>query len=148
MTNTITRTIEINQTRVDTKKELFKANSVIATTTHLSDWIGSKTTEHLVVLALNTKNQVIGEYCAFIGSLNATVAQPREIIQFALLSNAARIILSHNHPSGNTEPSISDSKFTDRMTHACHLIGIDLLDHIIVSDDPVNYYSFKENHLI
>ena len=104
--------------------------------------IGSLAQENLVVICLNTKNEVTHISTVFVGSLNQSIAHPREIFQRALLSNAARIAIYHNHPSNNTMPSENDRSFTNRLQQCCELMGIDLLDHIIVGQD--SYTSFRE----
>lgn len=120
-----------------------KITSSMALAQWMSKMIGNETREHLVVVCLNTKNQINCYSTVTIGSLNQSIAHPRDILQRALLSNSARIALLHNHPSGNPMPSGNDDSFTDRMKSACDLVGIDLLDHIIVTDTD-KYYSYRE----
>ena len=98
--------------------------------------------EHLVALYLNMKNEIIKKETIFIGSLNQAVAHPREIFKGAVRCSAARVILSHNHPSGDPIPSMNDLNFTKRVVECGELMGIDVLDHIIVGHDC--YYSLKE----
>ena len=81
-----------------------------------------------------------------MGSLNSSVAHPREIFREAVRFAAARIILAHNHPSGNPEPSEADLVFTRRMVECGEMMGIDLLDHFIVGDQK--YISLKEYGII
>lgn len=123
----------------------------ITSSSGLAQWmaklIGNESQEHLVVVCLNTKNQINSYATVSIGSLNQSIAHPRDILQRALLSNAARITILHNHPSGNPIPSINDDAFTERMKSACELIGIDLLDHIIVTDTD-KYYSYREENRV
>lgn len=109
----------------------------------MSKVIGAECREHLIVVCLNTKNQINCYSTVSIGSLNQSIAHPRDVMQRALLSNAARIAILHNHPSGNPTPSTNDDAFTERMKKVCDLIGIDLLDHIIVTDNNT-YYSYRE----
>ena len=82
----------------------------------------------------------------FIGTLNANLVHPREIFQEALKQNAASVILVHNHPSGDTEPSEADLEITKRITEAGKIMGIDVLDHVIITKTKV--FSFKEKKLI
>lgn len=98
--------------------------------------------EHVVCLYLNTKNDIIKKKTIFVGSLNSSVAHPREIFKEAVRSSAARIILAHNHPSGNPEPSGADIDFTERIYEAGEMMGIELLDHIIIGQNE--YLSMKE----
>ena len=78
-----------------------------------------------------------------IGALDASIAHPREILKSPILSNAASVLLFHNHPSGNLSPSKEDVRITDRLQKVFDLAGIDLLDHIIVGSGDL-YYSFRE----
>ncbi|MDK6232842.1 RadC family protein [Aerococcus sanguinicola] len=99
--------------------------------------------EHVLVLFLNTKHEVIRQQTIFIGSLNMSVAHPREIYHAAVRCCAARIIVGHNHPSGNPSPSQADIDFTQRLLDCGSLLGIDLLDHIVVgSEDFVSLREF------
>ena len=95
--------------------------------------IGDEAQEVVLVVILNTKNKINAIHRVFTGSLNTSVAHPREIFRSALLNNGARILVYHNHPSCNTDPSEADLIFTKRMEDAGNILGIDLLDHIIVS---------------
>ena len=83
-----------------------------------------------------------GHLCSSIGSLNAPIIHPREILKPAILASAACIILVHNHPTGDPAPSTEDVEFTRRFGKCGELIGITLLDHVIIGDD--RYYSLKE----
>lgn len=98
--------------------------------------------EHVIVLYLNTKNEIIKKETVFIGGLNSSVAHPREIFRGAVRFSAARIIIGHNHPSGSPEPSEADLMFTKRMASCGELMGIEMLDHIIVGE--THYISLKE----
>lgn len=97
--------------------------------------------EQIVVLALNTKNEVLAAHIASVGSLNASIIHPREVFKFACLVNAASVIIAHNHPSGDPEPSREDHETTRRLTEAGRVLGIDVLDHLILGDPA--YWSFK-----
>ena len=87
-----------------------------------------------MIICLNTRNRVICINTVSIGSLNASLVHPREVFKPAILANAASIILAHNHPSGETEPSKDDIEITKRVKEAGNLLGIELLDHVIISD--------------
>lgn len=102
--------------------------------------------EHVVALYLNTKNHLIKKETIFVGGLNSSIAHPREIFRGAVRVSAARIILGHNHPSGNPEPSQADISFTKRIIECGELMGIDLLDHIVVGEK--GYVSLKEIGII
>ncbi|MCY0875059.1 MAG: DNA repair protein RadC [Firmicutes bacterium] len=98
--------------------------------------------EHFVTLHLDTKHQVVGEEIVSIGSLNASIAHPREIFRTALKRNAAAIVCAHNHPSGDPAPSAEDIQVTERLVAAGRILGIDVLDHIVFGDR--RYVSLRE----
>jgi DNA repair protein RadC len=102
--------------------------------------------EVFTVLALDTKNNVLGKKEVFIGSLDRAVVHPREVFRFALQKGAAGIVVAHNHPSGSPKESREDCEVTMRLVDAGRHIGIDLLDHIIVGND--SYLSLKEKGVI
>lgn len=112
---------------------------------HLVNMLQPKKQEEVYVLSLNTKNEVISMDMIFRGSLNSSVAHPREIFKKALEHSAARIILAHNHPSGNTDPSEADLSFTRRAVDAGEMLGIEVLDHFIIGND---YLSLRETGLM
>jgi DNA repair protein RadC len=99
--------------------------------------------EHFVVFFLNVRNQEIKREIISVGILNASLIHPREVFESAILHSAAHIIVAHNHPSGNPEPSADDRKITKRLVEAGKLLGIEVLDHVIVTRDK--YYSLQEN---
>jgi len=111
----------------------------------LKDLRGCKK-EYFVVFYLDSRNQEIKREIISIGSLNANLAHPREVFEPAVKNLAAQIILAHNHPSGNPDPSEDDLKINKRLTEAGKILGIEVLDHIIVTKD--RYLSFKEKGLI
>jgi DNA repair protein RadC len=81
-----------------------------------------------------------------IGSLTAALVHAREVFKPAVLANAAAVILAHNHPSGDPEPSREDRELTERLVKAGRLLGITVLDHVIVGEE--RFYSFADQHLI
>jgi DNA repair protein RadC len=104
--------------------------------------------EHFIVLMLDQKNKVIGIHTVSIGSLTASVVHPREVFKPAILSNAAAIILAHNHPSGQPQPSQEDRVLTVRLVTAGKLLGISILDHVIIGDGTSAYFSFADEGLL
>ncbi len=98
--------------------------------------------EHFRVIYINTKNIVLEAKDMFIGTLSSSIVHPREIFKRAVEKSAASIILVHNHPSNNPEPSGEDIKITKRIVEAGELMGIKVLDHIIIGGDT--YKSLKE----
>jgi DNA repair protein RadC len=104
--------------------------------------------EHFLVLMLSQKNTVIGINTVSVGSLTASVVHPRECFKPAILSNAAAIILAHNHPSGQPQPSQEDRVLTVRLVAAGKLLGISVLDHVIIGDGTSAYFSFADEGLL
>ena len=100
--------------------------------------------EIMVVFHLNTKNKVTGHHLVSIGTLNSTLAHPRDVFRTAILNNSASIIAVHNHPSGDTTPSDADIKITRELARAGKLLKIDVLDSIIVDNEGENYRSLRE----
>jgi DNA repair protein RadC len=89
--------------------------------------------EHFLVLLLNARHECTGVDTVSIGSLNASIVHPREVFNPAVLASAAAIVLAHNHPSGDPEPSEEDLSITKRLVECGELLGISVLDHIIVA---------------
>lgn len=98
----------------------------------LLDLFAGQEREVFIVLFLNNQNQIICHEEMFKGTLNRVEVHPREIIRFAIKMNASSIILAHNHPSGNPEPSAADRQVTERIQSACSIMGVKLLDHFVV----------------
>lgn len=111
----------------------------------LRDYLDNIDREAFIVLALDTKNQPIAIHTVSIGTLNSSLVHPREVYKMAILSNAASIILSHNHPSGDSKPSQEDISITNRLTECGDIIGIKVLDHVIIGRNE--YTSFKEENI-
>jgi len=109
-------------------------------------FLEDKDREHLLMLLLNTKNQVIGIHTIAIGTLDSTIVSAREIFKTILVANASSIILAHNHPSGDSSPSAEDISVTASLARAGALFGIEILDHIIVGYK--RYTSLKSENLI
>jgi len=97
--------------------------------------------EEFRVCFLNTKNEVTADEVISIGSLNASIVHPREVFTHAVKRSAAAIILVHNHPSGNPEPSREDIEITNRLSESGLLLGIKVLDHVIIGGG--RWYSLK-----
>lgn len=98
--------------------------------------------EYFYVIYLNRQNEILGHYLLSIGSVSGCVVSISSVICGAALCNASNVILSHNHPSGNTQPSDADKKITKNIKEALILIELKLLDHIIYAEDT--YYSFAD----
>ncbi len=91
--------------------------------------------EHLRGLYLNTHYQLVHDETISIGTIDANIVHPREVFRPALAHSAAAVILVHNHPSGNAEASMADQEVTRQLSEAGMLLGIDLIDHVIVTAD-------------
>lgn len=108
--------------------------------------IRSRKKEHFVIFLLDARNQEIRREIISIGSLNASLVHPREVFEPAIKSLASQIMLAHNHPSGDPTPSDADIQITQRMIHAGQLLGIEVIDHVIVT--AKHYFSFQEHQLL
>ncbi|MGA2669767.1 MAG: DNA repair protein RadC [Ignavibacteria bacterium] len=102
--------------------------------------------EQFLVVSFDTRNRILGTDSISTGTLTASLVHPRETFESAIRKHAASIIISHNHPSGDTEPSEEDMKITKRLSEAGKVMGIEVLDHIIVTKN--GYFSFKEKGMI
>ena len=89
--------------------------------------------EHFVVILLNARHEAIAVETISIGSLNASIVHPREVFRPAVLASAASIIVAHNHPSGDPEPSEEDLSITRRLSEVGEILGIGLLDHVVIA---------------
>ena len=103
--------------------------------------------ESFVVLYTNRANRIIGVYEMSRGGITGTVADPKLILGVALKSAATGVILAHNHPSGNLQPSIQDKEITRKIKEACKLLDITLMDHLIVVPEDA-YFSFADEGLL
>lgn len=108
--------------------------------------------EQLFVICLNTKLRLIGWNLVSLGSVNETVAHPREIFRPVIAAGSTHFLLLHNHPSGDPSPSEADRRFTVRIVEGARLLQITLLDHLIVGTSPTTedgrYFSFREAGVI
>lgn len=91
--------------------------------------------EAFYVIALSTASRVIGVHCAHIGTVDASVASPREVFKFALLVNARSVVCLHNHPSGNTEPSRADVQISKKLKRAGEALDIAVVDSLVIGYD-------------
>lgn len=102
--------------------------------------------EHFLVVSFDVRNRVIGIDTVAVGTLNASLVHPRETFDVAIRRHASHIILVHNHPSNDTEPSLQDIEITRRLVQAGKILGIELTDHLIVG--RADFLSLKEKHLL
>ncbi len=105
-----------------------------------------KKKEYFVVFYLNTRNQIIQKEIISIGSLNTSIAHPREVFEPAVRHHAGQIILSHNHPSGDCTPSQEDRETTKRLVQAGELLGIEVVDHVVVTKEE--FVSMREKKMM
>ena len=103
--------------------------------------------EQMIAISLNTKNEPTNVSVVSIGTLNSSMAHPREIYKVAVMSNANSIIIAHNHPSGDVKPSKEDISITKRLKEVGEIIGINLIDHIIIGSKD-RYTSLKEMDIL
>lgn len=109
------------------------------------DMVGLKK-EYFKCVYLNSRNNVISIETISIGILNNSIIHPRELFKPAIVLSSAAVILVHNHPSGDSEPSEDDLGITKRLVEAGKILGIEVVDHIIVAKK--GFFSFKEKNLI
>ena len=131
------------------QKRIKKADDVISyVAEYYGPYLRDAKKEFFNVILLDIKNKPIHNIEISKGSINASIVDPKEIIKEATIKSASSIILVHNHPSGDTEPSSEDINLTNRIIDACNLVGIKVLDHIIIGKNKEDYYSFAKWGLI
>lgn len=128
---------EGKQKEIASAKEIYKL---------IKSKISSYTKEHLVVLSFDSRNKFLGMDTVSVGILNANLIHPRETFDTAIRRHAAHIVVAHNHPSGDPEPSEDDLEITKRLIEAGKILGIEVVDHIVVTKE--SFFSFKEKELI
>ena len=110
------------------------------------DDIRSRQQEYFVALSLDGGQRLIAQRIITIGTLDTVLAHPREVFSDPIVDRAASLIIAHNHPSGEPQPSYKDMQLTDQLVLAGQMLGIPLRDHIIVT--RTDFYSFKQHHLL
>lgn len=106
----------------------------------------NKKREYLIGIYLDARKQLITKKVISIGTLDTSLIHPREVFNPAVRFNASSVIVVHNHPSGDSKPSLEDKKITQKLIQAGELLGIGLIDHLIITED--DYFSFKDHKLI
>ncbi len=124
-------------------KQLFDSPKIVFE--YLREKIGREKKEHFAVLCFDTRNNLIVNEVS-IGTLNASLVHPREVFNQAILNHSSHVIVTHNHPSGDSSPSEEDIRTTKRLVEAGKILGISVVDHIIITRD--SYCSLKEEGLI
>ncbi len=116
----------------------------------LTDWcrkkLGALHQESFLAVFLNTRNEILSYKILFTGTVDMSLVHPREVFKEALQVSCSKLIVVHNHPSGNLEPSSADLMMTDRLCHAGIMMQIPVMDHLIVSE--TGYFSFREHGLL
>lgn len=120
-------------------------NSPQATKDFLACKLAGNKREVFAMLLLDNRHRLIEYREMFYGTIDSASVHPREIVRAVMEANAASVILAHNHPSGDTEPSVSDKKITQRIVDALELIDVRVLDHIVIGKEA---FSFAENNLL
>jgi len=134
--------IELTKRLNTNKPEILSANDVWKLCTDIRE---SKK-EHFIAFYLDTQNRLIERQIISIGTLNTSLVHPREVFEPAIKLSTASIIIAHNHPSGDTEPSPEDKEVTKRLREADKILGIEIVDHVIVS--KLSYLSFAQKRLL
>lgn len=102
--------------------------------------------EHFIVIGLDGASRIVYIEVVHIGTLNQSLVHPREVYKKAVREGVAGVIIAHNHPSGQLKPSTADTRVTERLQESSKLLGIELLDHVIITEE--GYYSFIEEGVL
>ncbi len=113
----------------------------------LHEYIGDLDREVFVLALLTARNRVLGLHTVSVGCLSASLVHPREVFKPAILASAAGLVIAHNHPSGDPEPSAEDLALTRRLAAAGSLLGIEILDHLVIGEGS-RYVSLKDRGLL
>jgi len=141
--STIVASIELS------RRYLIKSNSKILSANDVYNELKSYTNkeqEYFILITLDGASHIINKRVLFIGTLNQSLVHPREVFANAISDRSAGIIIVHNHPSGSLAPSRADMQITERLSEVAKLVGIELLDHVIISKN--GYYSFSDEGLL
>jgi len=126
-------------------EERFQIRSPSDVANLLSSMLGHKEQEHFVVLYLDTRNRVLDQEILYKGSLNTSLVRIAEVFRGAVRRNCAAVIVAHNHPSGDPNPSPEDVALTRRLVEAGKLLEVDVLDHLVIGQN--RYVSLRERAL-
>lgn len=132
--------------KVDMVKEEEKMNSPGKIVKWLRFNLSFSSQEEFLVIYISNKGKIINSEVMFKGNRNSSIVGIDAILRKAILLKATGLIVAHNHPSDNVEPSTADIEITDKLYHSCQMMGIPLIDHIIVG--KYDYFSFKENGVL
>ena len=140
----VTAAIELGRrslTRIEDARPQLRTPRSVAE--YLLPQFGSRPVEQFGVLSLDTKHRVVRASVLSVGTLDSSLVHPRDVFREAAAAGAAALVVFHNHPSGDPEPSEDDVRLTERLVAAGILMGIDVLDHVILAD--LKYFSFREH---
>ena len=138
-------TIELGKRINSYNKIKYKIKSSKDCFKYIKDKLSYQKQEHFIAIYLSLNNEVIADKIISIGTISSTLADPKDIIRWGVKFGAYAIIITHNHPSGNPYPSQQDITFTTKLTNACNLVDLKLVDHIIIGKNK--YFSFKEKSI-
>ncbi len=138
-------TIELGKRINSYNKSIYKIKSSKDCFKYIKDKLSYQKQEHFIAIYLSVNNEVIADKIISIGTISSTLADPKDIIRWGVKFGAYAIIITHNHPSGNPYPSQQDITFTTKLTSACNLVDLKLVDHIIIGKNK--YFSFKEKSI-
>ena len=132
-------------------KRLLKGKKAVLILSPRDVWIAMKDIsalkkEHFAVFYLDSRSQSIQREIVSVGALNTSLIHPREVFEPAVIRSAAQVVIAHNHPSGDIEPSGDDFLITNRLKLAGEILGIEIVDHLIVAKN--SFFSFKEKGLL
>ncbi len=134
---------EYNKTKIENPGKIAQ----IMTDILLSEQPQDQAKEHFYAIGLNTKNTIQFIELVHLGTLNGCMVHPREIFHIACVKHVNTMILCHNHPSGEPEPSTEDIRLTDKLKQAGKILDIEIIDHIIITTNKDKHYSFKQSNL-
>lgn len=134
--NQLKQSNNLNRRKISCAKDVFN---------HFHEMLKDKKEENFFILMLNIQNNIIGEKLISKGILDASIIHPREVFRPAIKNSASKIILIHNHPSGDPKPSEEDLEITEKLMKVGKELGIRVLDHIIIGDEK--FWSWKEKRL-
>lgn len=144
--------VELSYKRLHSEEAVIMRGVKVTSSSDVYNFLKAKMEQHLehcerfYAIYFNRANNVQGVYQVSSGGVAGTVADPKLILQAALLLNSSSIVIGHNHPSGNTKPSSADIALTKKFKAACETMDIVLLDHIIVTEE--SYYSFADEGVL
>ena len=133
------RALDVNDTNLPTISDVKDALAQLMDLRNLKK-------EHFIALYINARNKLIHKELISVGTLTANLVHPREVFEPAMVRASTEIIVAHNHPSGDSEPSGADLEITKRLIEAGKILGIKVLNHLIITKE--NYFSFKDKGLI